>query len=315
MVRVVLIDEPDCFRATQDRVAEKKRGKRISTVSRRCPAGYAGALIAEIRAAGDILLAESVRVLVMERVAEFHRVRSAYVAKIVLHRPTGLFRPVVRSAVPPRVLRHRDVRKIHIAVDGAFHADFVFPVAAGCAGEAVFAERVLEPREVVDHARADGVVVRNTEGFGIPSLDLSVPKRYRQSRRSCRTWLVAKCRHVPKEAQTLLVTNHLIAFGAPLVRRGDECSTGHDVIISNVGAGARHASQVRCHTLAIGNYSSAQLRKPVSWDLVVREDVADEAGAVRIRPALWRGHRSESVDHSGPPSLRSRLCTSREWAR
>ena len=133
-----------------------------------------------------------------------------------------------------------------------------FQFAAGCAGEAVFAERVLEPREVVDHARADGVVVSDTEGFGIPCLDLSVPKRNRQSRRSCRTWLVAECRHVPKEAETLLVADHLIAFGAPLVGRRDECSTGDDVVVADVSAGPGHAAAVRCHTLRIGKNSFGQ---------------------------------------------------------
>ena len=98
-----------------------------------------------------------------------------------------------------------DIREVHIAVDGVLHADLVFPVLAGCAGEAVLAEGVLEPREVVDHARGDGVVVRDAEGFGIPGLDLSVPQRNRQSGRSGRTWLVAERRRVPEEADALLV--------------------------------------------------------------------------------------------------------------
>src|SRR5688500_8694194 len=105
---------------------------------------------------------------------------------------------------------------------------------------------------MIDHCRRDRNVVRHAIGLGVPSLDLTVPERYRQSWRSILAGLISVHRHVPEEAEVVAGSQMLVSLDAPLIGRLHARPVCNDVVVAYVGARPRCRATVRRHLLTEG---------------------------------------------------------------
>src|SRR5439155_7100597 len=119
----------DGFGAPEESLAQQERGERAAAASReRSVARNARVEEIEVCAAGDILLAEAVRILILMLESELERVRAADVAQIILQAPTGLIGTVVGGGAPGGKFREVNRGEVLVAIDDVFNADFVLPV-------------------------------------------------------------------------------------------------------------------------------------------------------------------------------------------
>ena len=135
---------------------------------------------------------------------------------------------------------------------------------------------VLETTRSGSPCCADRVIVRNAESFRIPGLDLTVPQRDRQSRRSRRTWLVAERRHVPKKTDAHVYRRSSDRLWRSICLSASPASTRHDVVIAYIRACPGNGPAVRRNHLPVGQNGLRQRAEAVHWNLVVRENASRE---------------------------------------
>ena len=285
VVGEALRDVANGFRPAEERIAEQEGGKGAAAAGREGGgAGDGGAEEVEVGAARDVLLAETIGILLLEGEAELEGMGAADVAQVVLQAPTRLIGAVVGGAAPAGELREVDGGEVLVAVDDVGDADLTLPVFVHVGREAVLREGVFGERQVVDHAGVDGPIVGDAVGFGVPGLELAAPEGLRQAGGAGGAGLAAELGGVPQEAHAVVGAEHLVAFDGPLIGRGDFGAAGDQIVLADVAARAGGEAAVRGNGRAEAGDGGRGAGEAVGGDLVTGEDIADAAGAGGVGP-------------------------------
>ena len=271
------------FRAAQMCLTEQETGERTAAGEPDRPRN-AGSQKIEIGASGNVLLSNAVGRLILVLEAKLIRVRTAHITQVVLDAPARLQRAVVGRRTPGSVFGEVDRREVIVAVYDVFDADLVLPALAHIGGEAVLDETVEGEREMIDHRRGNGPVVAPAKCFGVPGLDGAVPERFGQAGRARRAGFIAVGREVPQEGDAVIGAEVLVGLHAPFVGWSDKRPTGDDVVLADITAGPGSEAPIRRDALRKRGDLTGGAGKHAHRNLVVREWIANETNAVRIRP-------------------------------
>ena len=204
--------------------------------------------------------------------------------QVVRDGPQIVARPAPLGASPVEiVVGEVDQREQHVGPGHVAQADARAPALIAVVRGAQLIPVVVPERDAVHQRRRDHAIPVEAIDVGVRVLVAEVVERHRQA--AARAVARRHDQHfapVHQEAEAILARQVVIDLDAELVPR-----VGVDLVARRVGEVVADARQVGPHRRQL-DHLAADAAEALDRDLVVRERIADEAGAVRVGPRRRR---------------------------
>ena len=299
IVRIHLLEIADRFRPARIRRAEQERRERVAAaVGQRRRARNRGLQETEAGTDADILLAETVRLLAVEREARLPRVGPQNEGHVVPDRNPRLLRSVVGGSSPRRELRERERAHVDVAIDRIRNTDLALPVLADIWRVRILVECVEAECQVIHDPRPDPIPGGPVK-VGVEARGINRVERQGKARRAGIPGLEPVVPAVEEIRQALRIAEGVVDLHAVLLGRFLRRPAGRQKVVRHVAEGAgnqprtiRDDRRLREREELLRDGTEAGGRNDVAG-----ERIANEPGAVGI------GTRGRRIVDGDPPAL------------